>query len=417
MRYILAPVGSAGDVHPFVAIGRRLRARGHDVAVVTAEPFGPLVERAGLTFLPSASAGEYDLATTNPELWHPRRGVRLVFDLATRTMRRMYEAIASLHEPGRTVLVGSTLAFAARVFEEVHRLPAATIDLAPNALRSAFQQPVLEPGRDMTRWPRPLKRLFWWTVDRRVLDPLLGPPLNAWRAEFGLPPVQRIFRDWVHSPQRIVGLYPDWFAPPQPDWPPQLRLAGFPLAGDGDATWPAADLDAFLAQGRAPLAFTAGSANRLAHEFFSAAVEAARLLGRRALLLTRFAEQLPAQLPAEVRHVAWAPFSTLLPRCAAVVHHGGIGTCAQGLAAGVPQLVVPMAYDQPDNAARLVRLGVGAMLAPRQFTGAHAAGALGALLDSHDTADACARWRDRLQHDDAVERVCDLLRELEPPAR
>ena len=414
MRYLLTPIGSTGDVHPFVGIGRRLQARGHDVVVVTAEPFDALVRRAGLTFVPTSSFEDYQQVTANPDLWHPRRGPRLVFRMVTRTMRRSYDTLSSLYEPGRTVLVGHTLSLATRVFEEVHGVPAATLDMAPNALRSDFQQPILEPGRDLTRLPRPAKRLFWWLVDRLAIDPALAPPLNAWRAELGLPPVRRVFNDWIHSPQRIIGLFPDWFAPPQPDWPSRLRLTGFPLFDEDDSRTPDAGLDAFLEGGSAPLAFTAGSANRLAHEFFGAAIEASRVLGRRALLLSAFAEQLPAALPDHVRHVTYAPFSRLLPRCAAVVHHGGIGTCAQGLAAGIPQLVMPMAYDQPDNAARLARLGVGSMLAPRQFTAPHVAGALGALLDSHDAANACAGWRDRLLATDAIDRTCDLLEALTP---
>jgi rhamnosyltransferase subunit B len=409
MRYILTPVGSAGDVHPFVGVGRRLQARGHDVLVLTAELFGPLVQREGLTFVKTVATTDYERVLDDPDLWHPRRGPRLVFDLVSRTMRGSYEALSSVYEPGRSVLVGHSLSVATRVFEEMHHAPAATLELAPSTLRSDFLQPVLDPGRDLTRLPLPLKRLFWWAVDRFAIDPALAPPLNAWRAELGLPPVHRVLAGWIHSPQRIVGLFPDWFAPVQPDWPGQLRLAGFPLFDDHEHPDPDPGLEAFLDAGSPPLAFTAGSANRMARPFFRAAVEASRLLGRRAILLTRFPEQLPAPLPDHACHVAYAPFSRLLPRCAAVVHHGGIGTCAQGLAAGIPQLVMPMAYDQPDNAARLARLGVGAFLTPAQFTGAHAAGALGALLDSQETAAACARYRDRALTERAIDRACDLL--------
>ena len=71
--------------------------------------------------------------------------------------------------------------------------------------------------------------------------------------------------------------------------------------------------------------------------------------GRRGLLLSRHREHIPRTLPSDVRHVEYAPFSELLPRCAALVHHGGIGTSAQALAAGVPQLIMPMGHDQPDN--------------------------------------------------------------------
>jgi UDP:flavonoid glycosyltransferase YjiC (YdhE family) len=112
---------------------------------------------------------------------------------------------------------------------------------------------------------------------------------------------------------------------------------------------------------------------------FRAAIEACRLLGERGLLLTRFAQQLPAPLPAFVHHCDYAPFRKLFPRCGAVVHHGGVGTTAQALAAGIPQLILPMAWDQPDNARRVKRLGAGQWLLPNS-SAVRIAGALAGLL-------------------------------------
>jgi UDP:flavonoid glycosyltransferase YjiC (YdhE family) len=110
--------------------------------------------------------------------------------------------------------------------------------------------------------------------------------------------------------------------------------------------------------------------------FFRAAAAACERAGVRGLLLTKFRELLPARLPSTVRHCAFAPFRQLLPLCGAVVHHGGIGTTAAALQAGCPQVVLPLAWDQPDNAARVARLGAGLALGPRQRTAAHLARAL-----------------------------------------
>ena len=126
------------------------------------------------------------------------------------------------------------------------------------------------------------------------------------------------------------------------------------------------------------------------HEFFDAAAEACRLLGRRGLLLTRHTEHLPATLPPGVIHVPYAPFSELLPRCAALVHHGGIGTTAQALAAGVPQLVMPMSHDQPDNAERLRKLGVGDEVSVKKFRAPAVAAKLRGLIESDEVARRCA---------------------------
>ena len=209
-------------------------------------------------------------------------------------------------------------------------------------------------------------------MDRFLIDALLAPETNAFRAELGLPPVSRLFDRWLHSPQRTIGLFPEWFAPPPPDWPPNVVLTGFPLWDESGVRGPSSELEEFLGAGEPPVVFTAGSAMTQAQRFFQVSAEVCRATGRRGLFLTMFPEQLPAPLPDGVRHFDYVPFSAVLPRSAVLVHHGGIGTTAQALAAGVPQLVVPAAHDQPDNAVRVRRLGAGEFLLPRSYTAANA---------------------------------------------
>src|SRR5262249_35171539 len=158
---------------------------------------------------------------------------------------------------------------------------------------------------------------------------------------------------------------------PQPDWPSQVRLTGF-LCFDGAPRQEApADVREGL-DGDTPLVvFTPGTAIRRAPWFFHDSIRACQALGCRALFLTPFRGQLPGTLPAGVRHFDYLPLSQTLARAAALVHTGGIGTVAQGLAAGVPQVVVPLKNDQPDNACRLERLGVARAL-PRHAFGARA---------------------------------------------
>jgi rhamnosyltransferase subunit B len=411
MRFILTPVGSAGDVHPFVGIGRTLKVRGHEVLVLAAAPFGEVVRKAGLIFHETVSAEEYDTVSKHPDLWHPRRGLRLVLDSVGVVLRRSYERLTALQGPGRTVLVGHSLSFFSRVFEEVHGAPAATIHLAPSIFRSDYAQPAFVPGRDASAWPRWLKRSIWWTIDRFMLDPGIAPALNQWRGELGLPPVTRVFKDWIHSPQRVIGLFPDWFGQPQRDWPAALRLTGFPLYDESEQASLPATLTRFLDAGTPPLLFTPGSANQSAAPFFRAALDASQKLGRRALLLTRYSGHLPA-LPSTAHHEPFVPLGHVLPRCAALICHGGIGTVAQGLAAGVPQLTMPMGFDQPDNATRLERLGVGGWVMPSKFDGEHVAAALSTLLDDGSTASNCRRLSTQVRACNALEDTCDLLEQL-----
>jgi rhamnosyltransferase subunit B len=407
----MTPVGSAGDVHPFVGIGRALRARGHDVVIVTAGPFEQIVTGAGLGFRETVSAEIFDRLSKHPDLWNSFRGLKLVLGSVASYLRLGYERVADVYEPGRTVLVGHALSFATRLFEETHGAPAATLHLAPSIFRSDFEQPAIAPGRDLTRAPRWVKRSFWWAADRFLSDPLIIPKLNDFRHDLGLAPVSRVFRDWIHSPQRVIGLFPDWFAPPQPDWPSALRLTGFPLYDESDQQQLSPALVRFLGMGSPPIVFTPGSANQNAAAFFRSAVDAAVRLNRRALLLTRYTEHLPA-LPPTAHHERYAPLSRLLPRCAALVHHGGVGTAAQALAAGVPQLTMPMGFDQPDNTTRLLRLGVARWVAPSRFSGENVALLLDTLLTDPAGAASCAKYAALLKDGSALARTCDLLEQL-----
>src|SRR5206468_929261 len=149
------------------------------------------------------------------------------------------------------------------------------------------------------------------------------------------------------------------------DWPPQIRLAGFPLKdSEADAAVPEETMK-FCGAGSRPIAFTFGTGMMHAAELFQKTIEACRVLGRRAVLLTRFRSQLPRELPSFAHHCEFAPLSELFPLCEVVVHHGGIGTTANALAAGTPQLILPFAYDQMDNAVRVKRLQAGDWLKPR----------------------------------------------------
>lgn len=413
----MTPIGSAGDVHPFVGIGRALQQRGHRVTIITNAAFASVVEKAGLDFVAHGSVEFFEAVTQDPELWHPTRGVGFILRTIAQLMREQYELIEHLYEPGQTVLVNHSTGVGSRVFEDKYQLPALTVHLAPSVFRSAWRDPTQIPGHNLSWLPWTIRRGMWWLIDRMLIDRHVLGELNRWRAELGLPPVSRIFKDWLHSPQRVIGLFPDWFAPPQPDWPAALRLTGFPLFDERGQHAADPALEAFLQAGDPPIAATPGSANRQASAFFEAVIEAAARLRRRALLLTRYPEQLPASLPDHVLHVPFAPFSTLLPRCAAVIHHAGIGSCAQGLAAGIPQFAMPMGFDQPDNVARLQALGVGTFVTPQRFTGRNVARALRPLLESHEVREACRRCAERIAADDAIARTCDLIEAMIPTPR
>jgi UDP:flavonoid glycosyltransferase YjiC (YdhE family) len=412
MNILLNPAGSSGDILPFIRLGMALKSRGHDVTVITMGRYQPLVRHAGLTFAEWISPAAMQAVEENPDLWHPTKVLVLAIRTVEPWYRQLHERIRAHHVRGRTVLVAGALNLAARLAHDRFGVPLVTLLLAPTFLRSVHRSPVV-PGLPMPNWaPRAWKRLVYFLSDTLMLDPVAAPAINSMRAELGLPPARSVMGNWWLSPQRVIGLFPKWFGNPQPDWPAQVRLTGFPLY-DGLGAEPVPDgLEEFLEEREPPVVFTPGTMMRHSRQFFAEAVDACRRLGRRGLLLTRYRDQLPARLPEGVRHFDYIPLSQVLPRAAALVSHGGIGTVSQALAAGIPQLVMPLGFDQFDNAARLERLGVAATLIPRHFQGRTVARRLARLLACPTAARACQAVAARLQDDDWEEATCRAVEEL-----
>jgi UDP:flavonoid glycosyltransferase YjiC (YdhE family) len=413
MKILLGAAGSLGDTLPFVALGLALQRRGHAVRLFAAEPHAR--HAGGLPFTPVVGTAEYEALLHDPRVTDPRRGMALIGEAFAATLPRAFDAMRAEVVPGRTLAVGSTLSFATRLLKDALGVPAVTVHLAPSVFRSVQAPPHLGPHDLLGRLPAWLQRAAWWAVDRLVLDRRFTRPFNACRRQLGLAPVHRLFDRWLHAADLTLGLFPRWFAPPPPDWPAGLVCTGFPLYDDGDAQALPPALEAFLAAGAPPVGFTAGTANATSHDFFAASAAACALSGRRGLLITQAAAQLPAVLPPGVMHLPYAPFSRLLPRLAAFVHHGGIGTTSQALRAGVPQLVRPMAYDQFDNAHHVQRLGAGLRLLPAQYQPAAVAGLLDRLIDDRTLRARCAEASARCHADgDAVEAACDALLSVDP---
>lgn len=367
MRILIATAGSHGDVLPFVAIGRELSQRGHEIYFYTNPVFADLITNAGLRFRPVGTTRAYaalfsEAVENNPD-WAFRRVAREFESLGG----EYYAAMQADVLAGQTATVGSSLLFAPRLLAETCAVPCITVHLAPCIIRSDRH-----PARLIPRWikastPALLRRLAWWQLDR-FYDATLTKPLNKQRATLGLKPLKRIFQSWIHEANCVIGLFPAWFAQPQDDWPRQLVLTDFPLYDHGEVRTLSPELLRFIEAGPPPVGISAGTATANSHKFFQTSIAACQAADLRAILLSPFAWHIPRDLPAGILHVSYAPFGSLLPRLAAFVHHGGIGSTSQALRAGVPQLIRPVAYDQFDNSARTTELGVGRELLAKQYT-------------------------------------------------
>jgi UDP:flavonoid glycosyltransferase YjiC (YdhE family) len=341
MRVLLVSMGSAGDLLPFIALGQALRDRGHDVTVLGNGYFRDVAEKETLRFVEVCPADEHVKRTRQRSGWGFRRSFTEGGRNLLEDMPRVYEAVAAHYVPGETVVAAAGMMFGARIAQEKLGVPLATVHLSPLCFRSVH---------DEVAWPRwmplPIRQVLFGMLERGI-DRLFGAAINAFRARLGLPAAARILSGWWNSPQLVLGLFPDWLSQPRRDWPANTLLTGPPLY---DALVPFTrqrELEAFLAAGEPPLVFSHSSAIDDARSFFADPVAVAQSLGYRAVLLAPQDESIPQPLPDGVCHFPYVPHSLLLPRAAALVHHGGIGTSLQALAAGIPQLIVPVFLDQP----------------------------------------------------------------------
>ncbi len=412
----MTPFGSLGDLHPYIAVGKGLRERGHAVTVATSAMYRAKVEGEGLGF----HEVRPDLAgmIADPEVMrkamHPRTGSEYV-------LRKMFlphlegsfeDTMAAAREVD--LIVSHPLACAVPLVSELTGTPWVSVALAPAVFWSAFDPPTI-PGVPEMEIFRNCGPRFWrvvWSLIRRVARKY-GDPINRLRVKQGLAKRENPVLDDMFSPLGTQAWFSKVLAQPQSDWPVKTTVTGFPFYDRRETGMAMSEeLRRFLDAGPAPVVFTLGtSAVFHAGDFYRESAEAARMAGLRAVLLIGIdARNRPAQPLGDSVFVAeYAPFSELLPHAALTVHQGGVGTTAQALQSGRPMIVVPWSHDQPDNARRVAGLGVARVVTRRKYRAMHVARELRALLDSGSYFAAASRTAAEMACEDGVRSACDSL--------
>ncbi|MEP2776414.1 MAG: nucleotide disphospho-sugar-binding domain-containing protein [Luteolibacter sp.] len=391
---MLLPFGSAGDVFPFIWLGKLLMGRGYRVTMVTTCLFAEAAAKAGIDFVALGTQEEFEAIARDPRIWKLGIGSKVVLDYAVDWTEPYLEAVEGL---GNVDLMMAPLtAFGARLAREKHGIPLITVHLQPMVFVSAYETPLLHPAFAMFRaLPVWVKRLLFSLPN--PIDFMALPRIRKICRAQGVEPPKSLWREWWDSPDGVLALFPEWFGKPQPDWPGNLLQWDFPMEDLGGEVGMQEELVKFLDAGEKPVVFTPGSANVQAECFFRTAAEVVRRLGLRAVFVTRMEKQVPESMEGSILQVDFVPFGKLLEHASAFVHHGGVGTMAQGFRAGVPQLVMAMSHDQPDNADRLERLGAGIGLMARSFTPERVTQELGKLLTDRSFADEAVYLAKKLE--------------------
>ena len=412
-RILITTWGSLGDLHPYIAVALGLKSRGHEVILATGECYRRKIEALDLGF----RAVRPDCAwVADPvvmrRLSHPRWGIIRAVQEQLKSLPEMYEDTLAAAEDA-DLLVGNMAAYASAIVAEKKGLPWVSAMHIPTGIFSAYDPPLIPGFPGFSKSLRGLGPNFWGPFGRSVnwLMRGLGRRWLRVRKEAGLAPA-RGFNPLTesYSPALHLALFSKWLADKQVDWPAQTIVTGFPwFDADGDDELPP-QLSRYLDEGEPPLVFTLGSAVVAdAGRFYHHSAAAAKLLGRRAVLVAKNGRVVPSELPDGVVAMDYAPFSRLFPRAATIVHHGGIGTTGQALRSGRPSLIMPCAWDQPDNAFRAARLGIARTIPRTCYEPKRVAAELRLLLEEPAYSQSAAEIAAKVRKEDGVKAACDAI--------
>jgi UDP:flavonoid glycosyltransferase YjiC (YdhE family) len=418
-RIVISTFGSFGDIHPYVAIALALKARGHSPLIATSEVYREKMEALSIDFhpvrppMPSYDDPE-EVGKLVEEVMNPRDGSEKVMQFLLPHLRDIYEDLDAATERA-DLLLTHPLPLLGPVVAQKKRLRWVSSVLAPTSFFSVYD-PIVPP-----QWPGLYKalRLSPWVgravmaVATKKLDKLMKPVYDV-RKKLGLPRGEQPLLGGQHSPTCVLALFSKVLATPQPDWPQNTIVTGFPFYDRRDFYGESAiatEVTEFLDAGEPPIVFTLGSsAFWVARNFYRDSIEAARALGKRALLLIGHTRNMPGEeLPPGVAAFEYAPYSEVLPRACAIVHQGGVGTTGQGLRSGRPVLILPHAHDQFDNAARVVRIGCGRTIPRPQYSVATATDELQALLSDERYAERAAEIGEIVRQENGARVAADAI--------
>jgi UDP:flavonoid glycosyltransferase YjiC (YdhE family) len=372
------------------------------------------VEAVGLEFSPMGPHldANQDLMKKVMSL---RQGPRfLIRDLVFPYTRRAFdETMAAIQ--GADLLLTHPITYGAQLAAEKSGIRWASTVLAPMGFMSAHEPSMRSQSPGLARLTTlgPFLDRALQHLGRSITGRWLAP-VRGVRADIGLPPGANPLFEGQYSPQLTLALFSPLFGQAQPDWPAHTVITGFPF--HNEATSLNDELQNFLNESNEPpVVFTLGSsASVVPGSFFRESLQAVHGLGCRAVFVV--GESAPDELrdarSAEVAVVSYAPYGELFPRAAANVHQGGIGTTAEALRSGRPMLVVPFAFDQPDNAARTVKLGVARTLRIKRYTAPRLARELESLLSETCYASNATSIGERIRVEDGVGAACGELEAL-----
>jgi rhamnosyltransferase subunit B len=410
-KIVVTTLGSLGDLHPQIAIAIELQKRGHHVIFATHPEYQARIEAVGLKFHQMRPHNPVDNSQEAAKMMDLRTGSEyIVRQWLLPSLRETYTDLLDSAKDADFIVSGGGV-FATPLVAEKLGIQWALSALAPVGFFSDYDPSVIPifPFLDKLAG-------LGFGLNRGIMQLLKiatkswAEPIHQLRRELGLMAIKNPLMEDNNSPYLVLAMFSSVLAKPQLDWPKNTVMTGFTFYDDrqaGAALNP--ELEQFLAGGEAPIVFTLGSAAVLTPgTFYRESIEAAKILNRRAVLLLG-KNAPPEDLTDEIIAVDYVPYSQIFPRATAIVHQGGIGTTAQALRSGHPTLIMPYSHDQPDNAARVARLGTSRTISRKDYARLRVAKELGELLGNPSYASKAAEIGAILELENGVGAACDAI--------
>ncbi len=423
MKIVFAVFGSLGDMHPMNALGIELRKRGHTVIFAAMEFYREKIELLGFEFRPMRPHLDPNNKELAREMMDAAKGSELLLrQIILPNLRPMYEDLTEAVRDA-DLLISTEVVFAAPSVAEKTGIKWVTTTLAPGTFLSAYD-PFVPPTAIWLRHLRFLGKTFhgaMFSLVRKWIDSWFDE-YREFRREIGLSKGRNPLFEGK-SDMLNLAMFSKVLGTTQPDWAVSTLQTGFCFY-DGQDDYGAIDEDLaeFLDAGEPPIIFTLGSAAVMdARDFFEESAKAAKILGKRAVLLYGIFNDLPkivesgewrVESEKQIIAVPYAPYSQVFPRAACVVHQGGVGTTAQVLRAGVPHLFMPYSHDQPDNAARCERIGVAKIISRDNYNAETAAKKLRELLSDETYKTNAAEAAKVVNSEYGSKIACDAIEEI-----
>jgi len=356
MRVLLSTIGSRGDVQPVVALAAQLKALGQEAHLCAPPDFREQIEALGIPFTPVGpelrSTGKANPAAAPPTPEQRRQMIE-------GTVAAQLAALTPAARGCDVILAGGYLVVAARTVAEQLGIRYVMASYSPNALPSPHHAPPVYPMLGQTPADGSVDNRTLWEQDARRWNDSWGAALSSLRVSVGLAPVTDVRSHMLTEKP--------WLAadPTLAPWPATADLG---VVQTGAWILPderplSAELEAFLAAGEPPVYFGFGSI-RAPQDLSQNMIQAARALGRRAIVLRGWADLALLDDAPDCLSIGEVNQQALFQRVAAAVHHGGAGTTTAAARAGAPQVVIPQHFDQQYWAQRVGDLGIGTAHAP-----------------------------------------------------